>query len=263
MIISQPIFPTTLHQDVSDIVVSFFANLSEVDSILLLNSCARGQATPKSDLDLAILLAPHISPSDNHHLQLSWHHFSLSNSTIASFVQSSPFSKVHLDFIDGHYSPAIWDDGGGPDDFELQIGNHLVHSLLLTPAGSYFSQLQATWLPYYAPDLRDQRLTMVRDACLYDLDFIPFYIGRSLPFQAFDRLYKAFREFMQMLFISCKQYPIAYNKWIYEQVVDILGVDDLYSELLSILTVESLQNTTLVNKAKDLHHLVNSWSNDY
>src|SRR4029077_2956770 len=38
---------------------------------------------------------------------------------------------LHLDVIDGTYVPSVWDDGGGPDDFELEIGNHIAYSVPL------------------------------------------------------------------------------------------------------------------------------------
>ena len=88
-------------------------------------------------------------------------------------------------------------------------------------AGSYFQELQKKWLPYYNNDLRLNRLTMTRNACHYDLDHIPFFIKRELYFQAFDILCKAFQKYLQTLFIANKTYPIAYNKWISEQVVNM------------------------------------------
>ena len=54
-----------------------------------------------------------------------------------------------------------------------------------------------------------------------NLHHIPLYIKRGLYFQSFDRLYNAYQEFLQALFISRCTYPIAYNKWIREQVEEI------------------------------------------
>ncbi len=260
MNILHPNFPTTLHQDVAEIVFAFFSDHPEVDSVLLLNSCARGRATVQSDLNMAILLSLDYFPAQAKYLEDSWQLFSCKNATITNFLQSSPFAKVHLDFIEGHYSPHIWNDGGGPDNFEVEIGKHIAHSFVLGLPGRRFRHLQNVWLPYYDQELRVQRLTMIRNACLYDLAHIPFFVERTLPFQAFDRLYKAFREFLQLLFIKNRQYPIAYNKWIYEQVVDWLGFDDLYPELLYILNMNNLEGRCLIEKAKTLRQLVCSWS---
>jgi len=86
-------------------------------------------------------------------------------------------------------------------------------------------------------DLRAARLAMVRDACQYDLEHVPFFLRRDLPFQAFDRLYKAQQEFLQALFIAQGRYPLAYNKWIHEQVVEWLGRPDLYERLSGLLSL--------------------------
>ena len=101
---------------------------------------------------------------------------------------------------------------------------------------------------------------MVRNACLYDLEHVPFFVERTLYFHAFDRLYKAFRQFLQLLFIKHQQYPIAYNKWIYDQVAGRLGLDDLYLQLLSILAFNNLDDDTMNEKAQALRQLINLYS---
>src|SRR5215831_13107217 len=95
---------------------------------------------------------------------------------------------------------------------KVEIGNRLVYAAPLHEAGPYFRELQSEWLPYYAEDLRLSRLAMVREACARDLDAVSFYLGRSLYFQAFDRLYKAFQEFLQALFVAGRTYLLDYNK---------------------------------------------------
>jgi len=55
----------------------------------------------------------------------------------------------------------------------------------------------------------------------------PFLLNRGLYFHAFDRLYKAFQEFLQALFVARRIYPLAYNKWIREQVADWLALPDV------------------------------------
>ena len=80
------------------------------------------------------------------------------------------------------------------------------------------ADLCAQWLPYYDEALRLERLQMVRDACLLNIERVHFAVRRELYFYAFDRLYHAFQEFLQAVFIANRVYPIAYNKWIREQV---------------------------------------------
>jgi len=134
------------------------------------------------------------------------------------FRSTGRFTQVHVDVFDGRMTPTVWDDGGGPESFEVEIGNRVAYAAPLKEAGTYFRELQSQWLPYYGEDLRLSRLAMVREACARDLDAIAFFLGRGLYFQAFDRLYKAFQEFLQALFVARRTYPLAYNKWIREQV---------------------------------------------
>jgi len=101
---------------------------------------------------------------------------------------------------------------------------------------------------------------MVREECARDLDAIPFYLNRGLYFQAFDRLYKAFQEFLQALFVARRTYPLAYNKWIREQVVDWLALPKLYEELPPILSVRNIESPELGEKADALRTLLEHWT---
>lgn len=129
-------------------------------------------------------------------------------------------------------------------------------------AGNYFKELQNKWLPYYNEKLRLQRLKMTRNACEYDLDHIPFFIKRSLYFQAFDILCKAFQEYLQTLFIANKTYPIAYNKWIKEQVVKWLNKPELYPRLSPILSISNIESNEINDKTKMLRELLNATTNE-
>jgi hypothetical protein len=124
-------------------------------------------------------------------------------------------------------------------------------------AGFYFRALQNKWLPYYTEELPLQRLQMVKDACNYDLDHIPFFIKRELYFQAFDILWKAFQEYLQALFIANKTYPIAYNKWIKEQVANWLNKPDLYKKLSPVLSISNIESNEINDKVMALRKLLN------
>jgi len=79
-------------------------------------------------------------------------------------------------------------------------------------------------------------------------------------FHAFDRLYHALQEFLQAVFIAHRVYPIAYNKWIREQVEGWLGLPALYAELHSVLEIHQLQSEEIDNKAKYLQRLLGRWA---
>ena len=252
-------FPTTLHGETAELVMEFFLALPVVDTFLLVNSCARGQAVPESDLDFAVLLSPDTPSGEQDILEQAWQRYSTSNTDILRFRKSHRFAQIHLDVIDGNYLPQIWDDGEGPDYFEVEIGNRIAYSLPLGKEGPYFEKLKNRWLPYYQEELRVQRFSMAKAACEYDLDHIAFFVKRDLYFQAFDRLYKAFQEFLQTLFIGHKTYPIAYNKWIGEQVVTLLKLPELYEQLPSIISVKDITSHETIEKGRLLQELLNEY----
>lgn len=115
------------------------------------------------------------------------------------------------------------------------------------------------WLPYYDTTLQTQRLNLAKEACHYDLDHIPLFVERGLYFQAFDKLYSAFQKFLQTLFIKNKTYPIAYNKWIKDQVIDILRLPELYKELPNIISVNKIDSIELNEKAKKINYLLDKY----
>jgi predicted nucleotidyltransferase len=255
-------FPTPLHQQVADLTNDFFTAHAQVDTVVVVNSCARGRATPESDLDLAVLVAPETTAQDVQQLEKLWGEFSIRHPLVREFKNTGPFAHLHVDVFDGRVTPLVWDEGGGPDSFEVEIGNRFAYGVPLHNAGRHFRHLQSKWLPYYGDSLRAERLSMVRRACAYDLDHVPVYVRRGLHFQAFDRLYKAFQEFLQALFIARRKYPLAYNKWIREQVEGWLRLPELYRELPTILSVRDIASDQLVGKANDLRHLTERWTND-
>ncbi|MBL0183941.1 MAG: hypothetical protein IPP96_17300 [Chitinophagaceae bacterium] len=260
--IFKPNFPTTLHQDSAELVRDYFLTIPNVDTVLVVNSCARGQAVPESDLDFAILVNPDTTPTEIRKIQADWQIYSERQPTFLKYKQSNQFAHLHLDIIDGSYTPTILEIGVASDFFEIEIGNQICYSAPMGNAGLYFQELQNKWLPYYNEELRLQRLAMTRNGCEYDLRHIPFFIKRGLYFQAFDILCKAFQEYLQTLFIANKTYPIAYNKWIKEQVVKWLNQPDLYPKLSPILSVSNIESNEINVKAKILLELLNKLTNE-
>lgn len=257
----RPAFPTEKHLQAAETAARFFAGRGLVDSVLVTNSIARGTAVPESDLDMNVLLDETATLPQADALQAEWDAFHATDPLLNAFEASGPFMHVHLDVTLGQFVPEAWDDGGGPDAFEIGIGN-LLRAAPLNQPGNHFLQLHQRWLPYYNENLRKERLSMVRAACRYDLDFIPFYTARGLVFQAFDRLYRAHQEFLQALFIARCVYPIAYNKWIHEQVAGWLGLPELYEKLPGILALPALEPAALNDRAQRLGALLETWAKD-
>jgi hypothetical protein len=100
---------------------------------------------------------------------------------------------------------------------------------------------------------------MVRAACAYDLEHVSFFVQRGLYFQALHRLYKAFQEFLQALFIVHRVYPLAYTKWVRMQVEEWLGLPELYRELPTMMSVSSIESGELIGRAGELEDLLERW----
>jgi predicted nucleotidyltransferase len=253
---SKIIFPTLLHQAVADQILEYFSTIRSVDTILVVNSCARGQAVPESDLDFAILVEPTTSAEDIATIEGSWTKFSGTDTKINEYKSFSKFSHLHLDIITGNYVPTPLELGASLDFFELEIGNHIRYSAPMQTTGRYFKELQSRWLPYYDEGLRLDRFEMIRIGCQYDIDHIPPFVNRGLFFQAFDILYRAFQKFLQVLFIGSRVYPIAYNKWIKYQVEEILGKPELYNKLPPIISLSNIESNEILIKAEMLQQLL-------
>ena len=191
---TNPQFPTPIHQQAAEEILHFARTLP-VHAVLLVNSCARGTATAQSDLDIALLIDPELFASERRQLDRAWSERYQNVPIFRELEQLGRFSSVHLDFFDGQWTPEVWDDGGGPDAFEIEIGNRVAYSAPLWEGGNMFADLRARWLPYYGDELRKARLKMVIDACLLDFERIPFLVARGLIFMPSTGSITPFRNF--------------------------------------------------------------------
>ena len=254
----QLIFPTPLHQNLAELIKDYFLGLPGVDTVLVVNSCARGSAVPESDLDFAVLTKAGITNTERSGIEHLWQAYVQKQPAFLKYRQSNQFAHLHLDVIDGNYVPVNREKGEPVDYFEIEIGNQVCYSVPMGTAGPYYRELQRKWLPYYEERLRLERAAISRAACEYDLDHIPLFVKRELYFHAFDILCKAFQEYLQTLFIVNRIYPIAYNKWIKEQVAGLLNMPDLYQKLSPILSATNIESDELIQKTNMLRELVNS-----
>jgi len=256
----QAVYPTPEHQRAAETIVDYFVSKYKIDAVLLVNSCARGKATRDSCLDIVMLAEPDASRSQLKDLEAGWEELEKSNQAIQALFKVGKYSVVHPDFIHGVFLPREQDEAAGPDDFEIEVGNFLAYSVPLWQGSDYLTQLKGQWLPYYNEDLRKQRLDKVRWYCLNNLHHIPLYIERGLYFQSFDRLYNSYREFLQALFIARRTYPIAYNKWIREQVEEILELPELYAELSHLFEIKQFESDEIAEKAQEIEELLEKYA---
>lgn len=253
----QPAYPTPQHSDAAAAVTALFAGDPAVEAVLLMGSCARGRASRDSCLDILILTRPD-RPEERARLEALWEQHYPADPVYREMLAVGAFSHVDLEFIDGRYDPARHYHGwtSGADEFELEVGNHLAYSVPLYDRGAYYQELRARWLPYYDEDLRRERLAMVVKYCLNNLRHIPLFAARGLYFQSFKRLYHAFEEYLQALFISRRTYPIAYDKWVKEGVAEILGLPEVYARLPRLLEIHNFESQEVVARAAELEALL-------
>ena len=254
------LYPTPEHQHAAEAIVEFFAAVPEIETVCLTCSCARGKASRDSCLDMLVLGRPEVMSAAQAGVEKMWDGFYTTAPVFQRLAAVGKYAHVDLEFSDGYFAPTPRGWTSGPDEFELVIGNYLVYSVPLHQKGDYFDELRSKWLPYYDENLRSERLLMVRKYCLNNLDHIPLYVERGLHFQCFHRFYDAFREFLQALFIARRTYPIAYDKWIQEQVVEILELPDLYDQLLHLFEIRNFESHEILDKADILRGLLDEYA---
>lgn len=251
-----PSFPTDAHRAAAEAVVDHFALDPRVQAVLLTCSCARGMAAPTSCVDISLLVAPADLETFRVDQQADMQSFLTADPACEALSELVLWNAVDLEFSSGEFAPGYHGWTSGPDNYEVEIGNNLawVHPMLLR--GPRFEALQAAYLPYYDEGLRRSRLLEVTKFAVNNLDHVLPFAERGLWFQAFNRLYHAFEEYLQALFIHRRIYPIAYDKWIREQIVEILDEPALYEQLEDLLTLPAFAPQHFSGRVQRLRDLL-------
>jgi hypothetical protein len=248
-----PAYPTPQHERAAEVVVVWFEQRPETQAVLLTNSCARGKATRDSCLDLLVL----VETESVAKVEAAWERFAVGSDEIAELAAAGRWAEVHLDVVDGVFEVRPIEHE--LDWLEVEVGNALAYSVPLLVQDERLAQLRAEWLPFYDDELRAQRLSAASASCLGYLERIPWLLDRQLWFQALARLHGAFHWFLLALHVSRRTYPIAYDKWIHEQVVDNLGLPELYRCLPPLFEIARLESRELERKAADLRELAHAY----
>ena len=247
------LYPTRQHQRAADEVTAFFSGQPDTEAVLLTNSCARGKATADSCLDMQVLTRTDRVAA----LERDWERFAADSSAVAELHATGRWTDLHLDIGDGEFEVRPIDHE--LDWLEVEVGNLLAYSVPLFERGDRLAELRAEWLPFYSDALRAERLPAARDTCLGYLDRIPWFLDRELWFQALSRLHGAFAWFLLALHVEHRIYPIAYDKWIREQVVENLDLPELYERLPRLFEIARLESRELDQKATELRALVRTY----
>ncbi|HET7171340.1 MAG TPA: hypothetical protein VFI18_06875 [Gaiellales bacterium] len=248
-------FPTPQHAAAAAAAVAFVSTLPDAEAVSLVGSCAR--RADANDLDLSVLVRDEASAA---RVETAFAEFAPTAEPLAELAALGPFVEVDLDATTGDFGPGPRGWTTGPDAFEVAVGNELAYAVPLWERGDRLAELRARWLPYYDDELRATRLGEARMYVMNDLDHVPLMVRRDEPFHAFHRLYLAFQGFLQAVFIARRTYPIAYDKWIREQVEGILGLPHLYGRLPAIVGVDRLSLPKLTPAAEELRALLDAWA---
>lgn len=246
-------FATDFHKFAFDKTINFLKSYKEVLAVCITGSAARNEGSFDSDIDLNVFVDNEL---DGSLISTKFNEFKL------SFEKSEVTGKyfdIEIHIIDYKIKPSKRSWTSGPDDFELEIGNIFVYTKLIFQNNNYFTNLQKEFLPYYEEELRTKRLSEVLKFCTNNIGHIEPYVKRGLYFQAYKRLYDANREFLQALFISRKIYPIAYDKWVKKQLVEILQLPELYTEYVKLYELNNLESNELIEKSKSLDLLIEKY----
>ncbi len=239
-------FPSDAHARAAEKFVQLFSGDQHVETILLVGSCVRGKATVDSCVDITVLLD---DLSHASRLEAEVENALGKVPEFAELEKAGKFSHLDLNVTDGKFRPEKRGWTQGPDDFEVKIGNTFVYSHVLYDRRGRFNELSSMFLPYYDDELRKSRLEEVKRFMVNNLEHIPLYARRGLYFQCLERLLNASREYLQALFIGKRRYPIAYDKWIREQMVELLDMPHAYSQMVSLFEMSTLDGDALIGKA--------------
>ena len=249
-------YPTIQHEKAANRMVEIFSKDKCVMSMLLTCSCARGKASKDSCLDLCILAK---NKDDIKKIKRKFNKIYNQDKIFKDLSRVGKYSHIDLDITDGKITLAERGWTSGPDEYELLVGNIFVYSVILFDRDNYFKNLREKYFPYSPEKLRNKKFEKAKKYLHNNLDHVFIYVKRELYFQAFKRLYDATREFLQAIFIKNKKYPIAYDKWIKEQLVEILHKPKLYREFVTLYEIKKLESNELIKKANKLKKLAKKY----
>jgi hypothetical protein len=248
-------FLTSLHARAAEVATEFLASCDEVDAVMIVGSSAR--RTDANDLDISALV---VAGEATNQVEARFTEFAQGRADFDALAAVGPFVEIDFHAVSGEFSPGARGWTTGPDTFELELGNELAYSVPLWTRNDRFARLRDHWLPFYDDQLREARLADARMYAINDLDHVSIMVRRDEPFHAFHRLYYAFHGFLQALFIMRRTYPIAYDKWIREQVEGLLGLPELYAQLPGIIGVGALDLAGITDSVERLRELLDHWT---
>ena len=248
-------FPTDTHKQVFDKSIEYLKTIPEVGAVTLGGSLARSKGDFHSDIDINLYMKPEFEEDDSRKENII-KDFKNFETSLGKFDNVDKYFHVGIDIRALSVKPEPRDWVTGPDEYEVEIGNAYVYCELIYEHDLLFSNTKDNYLPYYSEDLRKERLDEVMMYLKNDIGKSEVAAERGLYFHAFKRFHNANLEFLQALFMVKKTYPLTYDKWVKEQLVDILKLPELYKDFVSLYELNELESNELLEKIKLLNSLI-------
>ena len=89
-------YPTDEHKNATYATRDYFREQKGVETVLLVNSCARSKATIDSCVDIAVLANPSYLTNGVSQLENAWNEFYKNQNVFRSLEKAGLFSEVHV-----------------------------------------------------------------------------------------------------------------------------------------------------------------------
>ena len=245
--------PTPQHERAAAEITSFFREQADTQAVLLTNSCARGKATPDSCLDLQVVTQTERVAG----LDQAFRRFAAGSAAVAELNAIGRWADVHLDVH-------RWRLRGAADRPRTRLARSRGRKpprLLDSVAGSRRSPPRAT--RRMAALLRRETPCRAAACGRSDVSRLPrpdSLVPRpTAVVPGLARLHGAFSWFLLALHRKHRTYPIAYDSWIREQIVENPGMPQLYDRLPALFEIAHLESRELDQKAADLRALADTY----
>jgi tetratricopeptide (TPR) repeat protein len=246
-------FPTSAHELAFNEAVDFFKKKKSVLAITLEGSIFRGQGSHDADVDIDVFV------KDSKAINALGKEFDTVGPAIVSGLRKQGVTGrffdigLHLRLLEQEPGKRSWTTG--PDEYEIELGHSFVYCKLIFERNGAWTKARKRYVPYYNENLRKKRFKEVLKYCLNNIDHIEPYVKRGLYLQALKRFHNAIEEFLQVLFISRKTYPIDYDKWVEYELTEILKLPQLYRQIVSLYEIKNLESSELIGKGELLRKI--------
>lgn len=259
------LFPNDRYRAVLKNMVQYFEVYPGIFAIVLTGSLARGKAVRGSCIDLFVFVEReqfeklNIKSREKAYASMGGK-ICYYNGEVEGGIMFGDV-RVDIGFTYGEFQVGHNPFDVVRDEFETTIGNLFVHCVPLFQKSTKYQRLKSKYLPYYSDTLRRERLDGTNEEFYYKTWKTRWLASRGEYFSALETLLEARRIFLQHLFIKERKYPIDYTKWLKEQCETILGMQELYPKLVTLVDGIKLSKRGIAERTTILEQIMRQCKN--